>query len=105
MSAVAKRSTGPSSVAQPGASVTTPATPVRDTAASHLRNALQVISGVIQDELEIRSIGYTIEGQQCLAITVEELEAIHTRVGKAVQELEREATERAGVLKQLMERA
>lgn len=79
------------------------ASPVVDTAATHLRNALQVITGVVQDEL--RAIGYKVDGQSCFAITVEELESIQARVTAAVRELEREASERAGVLRQLMERA
>lgn len=70
---------------------------------AELRNALQIIAGVVQDEL--RLIGYKVDGLSCSAITHEELEGIQNRVTAALNQLELLDRERAGILKTYLERA
>lgn len=76
---------------------------IHDTPATNLRNALQIITGVVQDEL--RLIGYKVDGLSCSAITHEEIEGIQNRIAAALAQLELQDRERAGILKGFLERA
>jgi hypothetical protein len=75
--------------------------PVKDNASSHLRNARQIIVGV-------RAVGFVGDAHDSskdhFVVTVDELNGIEARIVSALADIERDATERRGILAMMQDR-